>query len=105
MLQLVMSLIPILMTYKKKLNTYGAKTFFYYSYYVNGSVSLDKSVVDYAWVTKSELSVYLQGEYLNELQLVLPDNGTNDLLTRDIPTYSELRKRKSMENVVFETIG
>jgi len=90
---------------QKKLNTYGAKTFFYYSYYVNGSVSLDKSVVDYAWVTKSELSVYLQGEYLNELQLVLPDNGTNDLLTRDIPTYSELRKRKSMENVVFETIG
>jgi len=84
---------------QKILNTYGAKIFFYYGFYINGAVSLDKSIVDYAWVTKDELSLYLKGDYLEELKLVLPNNGINELLTRDYPNYSELRKRKPMDNV------
>jgi len=79
---------------QKKLNTFGSKVFFYYSYYINGNVTLHENLVDYAWVTKDELSSYFHENYHHEVRQIIPDDGKHELLSREMPNYAEPPRKK-----------
>lgn len=59
--------------YQKEIDTYGAKLFFFYGFYVKGKISLPEKYEDYVWVTKEEMEEYIQDKSLYKyLQKILP---------------------------------
>lgn len=60
---------------QKQFKAYGAKTFFQYAYFLNGNVTLDSSLADYAWVTRDELKDYLSPSVLEAVMPALPPDG------------------------------
>jgi len=68
---------------QKKTQTYGAKVFFYYSFYLDGDISIDgKEIVDYLWLTKPELKEYLNPDVYKLALDMLPEDGQLEALTR-----------------------
>lgn len=66
---------------QKKLQTYGAKVFYYYSFYLDGEVSIDqKEIVDYLWVTKDEMKNYLDPALYKLACNMLPADGFHEKL-------------------------
>jgi len=73
---------------QKELNTYGAKVFFVYSYYLEGEVNIDNNhVIDYAWVTKTELKDYFTEDLWESINVSLPNNGSLETRKRDMPNH------------------
>jgi hypothetical protein len=55
--------------------------FFIYAYYLQGQVTLNpKELVDYRWVTKSELKDYFEPSLLEEVWDLLPNDGKHEYL-------------------------
>jgi len=55
-------------------NVSSTKVFYYKSLYLNGHVKLNKeSLVDYNWVTKSEMKEYFEPDYYESIQGMLSD--------------------------------
>jgi hypothetical protein len=68
--------VPYSAEVQKKQNTFGDKVFFYYAYYIQGTLALkDANVADHAWVTKDELPEYLDAKSVEYLHKVLPMEG------------------------------
>jgi len=58
---------------QKQLNSYGAKVFFFYAYYIKGNIELNpKELIDYRWVTKEEMKEYFEPDFYNHIKEVLP---------------------------------
>jgi len=75
---------------QKELNTYGAKVFFMYSYYLEGEVHIDnKHIIDYAWVTKKELKDYFTEDLWNSINVSLPNDGTLETRKKHMPNYQD----------------
>jgi len=60
---------------QKRLNTYGAKVFFFYAYYIKGPIILNnKELIDYHWVTREEMKEYINPELYKTVLSILPRN-------------------------------
>uniref|UniRef100_A0A6B2LFP4 Large ribosomal subunit protein mL46 n=1 Tax=Arcella intermedia TaxID=1963864 RepID=A0A6B2LFP4_9EUKA len=88
---------PFSKNLQTKLNTYGAKTFFLYGYFLNGKVSLSPKVVDFAWVTRNDLKQYLEPAYFEEVIKIVPRDGKHELLSKHMPNYAERKKERTKE--------
>jgi len=61
-----------------------------YSYYLDGKVEIDgKHIVDFAWVTRNELSQYLSTDLFEALNSSIPFDGIMETRKKSMPNHDQ----------------